>query len=59
MIIDAIPGTWWVLATGGADGRSETKPKKYVPISAGQYVDMRLNATYSAGVSKLKGKIVY
>jgi isopenicillin N synthase-like dioxygenase len=30
------PGTW-----------SEDKPKKYSPITAGQYVDMRLNATYA------------
>lgn len=27
--------------------RSEEKPKRYAPITAGQYVDMRLNATYA------------
>ncbi|RSH91931.1 hypothetical protein EHS25_009301 [Saitozyma podzolica] len=34
--IDCLPGTW-----------SEDKPKKYSPITAGQYVDMRLNTTYA------------
>ncbi|WVQ82264.1 hypothetical protein IAT38_004392 [Cryptococcus sp. DSM 104549] len=34
-IIDALPGTW-----------SETRPKKYSPITSGEYLDMRLNATY-------------
>lgn len=33
--IDCVPGCW-----------SETRPKKYEPISAGEYLDMRLNATY-------------
>lgn len=35
LLIDALPGTF-----------SETRPKKYPPITAGEYVDMRLNATY-------------
>ena len=49
MIIDAVPGTY-----------SEKVPKKYGPITAGEYVNMRLNATYEAGVSKLKSsKLVY
>ena len=34
-VIDALPGTF-----------SDTRPKKYSPITAGEYVDMRLNATY-------------
>jgi hypothetical protein len=34
-VIDALPGTW-----------SESRPKKYPPITAGEYVNMRLNATY-------------
>ncbi|KYK61550.1 hypothetical protein DCS_02692 [Drechmeria coniospora] len=34
-IIDCVPGCW------GPD-----RPKKYEPISAGEYADMRLNATY-------------
>ena len=34
-VIDALPGTW-----------SETRPKKYSPTTAGEYVNMRLNATY-------------
>ncbi len=35
MTIDAVPGTF------GPD-----RPKKYEPITAGEYVNMRLNATY-------------
>jgi len=35
MIIDCLPGCY------GPD-----KPKKYEPINAGEYVNMRLNATY-------------
>ncbi|KAL7422068.1 hypothetical protein Q5752_003843 [Cryptotrichosporon argae] len=34
-VIDALPGSW-----------NETKPKKYEPIKAGDYVNMRLRATY-------------
>ena len=49
MTIDSIPGTY-----------SEKVPKKYGPITAGEYVNMRLNATYAAGVQKLKtSKLVY
>ncbi|KAL0064010.1 hypothetical protein AAF712_009078 [Marasmius tenuissimus] len=33
--VDCIPGCW------GPD-----KPKKYEPINAGEYIDMRMNATY-------------
>jgi len=40
MTIDAVPGTF-----------SETRPKKYEPIKAVDYVNMRLNATYvGAGI---------
>lgn len=34
-VIDALPGTY------GPD-----KPKKYEPITSGEYLNMRLNATY-------------
>lgn len=34
-VIDALPGTF-----------SEENPKKYEPITAGEYLDRRLNATY-------------
>jgi hypothetical protein len=30
----------------GQMSRSEDKPKKYEPVRAGDYVNMRLNATY-------------
>ncbi|ORX36674.1 flavonol synthase/flavanone 3-hydroxylase [Kockovaella imperatae] len=43
LTIETLPGTW-----------SESKPKEYAPITAGEYVNMRLNATYEAGVKKLK-----
>jgi hypothetical protein len=48
LTIDAIPGTW-----------SEQKPKKYKPIMSHEYVNMRMNATYVEGISKLKGKVNY
>jgi len=34
-VIDALPGTF-----------DENRPKKYDPITAGEYIDFRLNATY-------------
>ena len=49
MTIDVLPGSY-----------SESVPKKYGPITAGEYVNMRLNATYADGVQKLKvNKLVY
>lgn len=33
--IDCVPGCW-----------SEARPKKYEPIQSGEYIEMRLNATY-------------
>ncbi|KAG1752323.1 flavonol synthase/flavanone 3-hydroxylase [Suillus paluster] len=35
LLIDCLPGCW-----------SEDRPKKYEPVTAGEYIDMRLDATY-------------
>lgn len=35
LLIDCLPGCW-----------DEDRPKKYEPVTAGEYIDMRLDATY-------------
>jgi len=35
LLVDCLPGCW-----------DEDRPKKYEPVTAGEYVDLRLNATY-------------